>query len=402
MTGADATIQNVMRLGWQAYEKFHPLPDYVRFAVSALLACRTAVLGGHIQSCPDLHFERHWYNSCKHRLCPQCAYILVERWLQKQKARLLGTDHFHVIFTVPHELNEIWLLNVKVMTGILFKAVRDTLFDFIEDERHVGGTPGIIASLHTWSQTVLLHIHLHCLIVGGALGQDGTWREPKRRDTFLPYKAVMVKYRGKLLAHVDAAIKKGEVRLPADMSMQQWTNLKNKLGRKVKWNVNFRERYKNGRGVTIYMARYLRGGPVSNHRIVECDDKEVVFTYRINGEKSNKKDKMRLPIAKFIQRYLLHVPVPHLKRVHYYGLYAPSNKDKLDACRKMFGQLPVEETEFLTWQEYCEKQGEAHPERCPECGKKLVMVESIPPARKRESKFPYDSGRAIFCGAAIG
>lgn len=401
MTGTNATIQNIMRLGWPAYEKFHSLPGYVRFAVSALLACRTAVLGGHVQGCPDRHFKRHWYNSCKHRLCPQCAYILVERWLQKQRARLLGTDHYHVIFTVPHELNEIWLLNSKIMTGILFKAVRDTLFDFIEDESHVGGTPGIIASMHTWSQTIILHIHLHCLITGGALGQDGTWRQPKR-DTLLPYKAVMIKYRGKFLAYIDAAIKQEQIRLPACMNRQQWVNLRNKLGRKVKWNVNFRERYTSGLGVVVYLARYLRGGPISNHRILKCDGKEVAFTYRINGEKSNKKSKMTLPIGQFIQRYLLHVPVPHLKRVHYYGLYGPGNKDKLDACRKMFGQLPVGETEFLTWQEYCEKQGEQHPERCPECGKKLIVLETVPSERKRESKFLPHNGQAIFCGSAIG
>jgi hypothetical protein len=184
--------------------------------------------------------------------------------------------------------------------------------------------------------------------------------------------------------------------------MQQWSNLKNKLGRKVKWNVNFRERYASGRGVAVYLARYLRGGPISNHRILECNGKEVVFAYRINGEKTNKKSKMTLSIDRFIQRYLLHVPVPHVKRVHYWGLYGPTNKVRLDACRKMFGQLPVEETEFLTWQEYCEKQGDAHPERCPECGKQLVMIETIPPARKRESKFLPDSGQAIFCGVAFG
>lgn len=283
MSEANATIQGILRRGWQTYNKIHPLPGYVRDAVSDLLACRTAALGGHVQGCPDRHFKRHWYNSCKNRLCPQCANILVERWLQKQKARLIGTDHYHVIFTVPHQLNDIWLHNVRIMSDILFQAVRDTLFDFIEDEKHVGGTPGIISSLHTWSQTVMLHIHLHCLVTGGALGKDGSWRKPKR-GSFLPFKAVMVKYRGKLLAYIDSAIDKGEIQLPTGMNRQQWVNLRNKLGRKVKWNVNFRERYKDGRGVAIYLARYLRGGPISNSRVISCDDNEVTFNYRVNGE----------------------------------------------------------------------------------------------------------------------
>lgn len=399
MKGCDATIQIIMQLGWQAYEKIHPLPGYVRDAVAALLACRTSALGGHVQGCPDGHFKRHWYNSCKHRLCPQCAYILVERWLHKQKARLLGTDHQHVIFTIPHELNEIWLLNVKVMSDLLFRAVRDTLFNFIEDEKHIGGTPGIISSLHTWSQTLILHVHIHCLITWGALGSDGTWRTPKR-SSFLPYTAVMIKFRGKFLDFINTAIENDLIELPPEMTRQKWSNLRNKLGRKVEWNVNFRERYRNGHGVATYLARYLRGGPISNHRIISCDNDQVTFTYRINGEKRNKKGILPLSISQFIQRYLLHVPVPHSKRVHYYGLYAPGNKDKLNICRKMFGQLPVTETEFLTWQEYCEKRGNDHPEQCPECGKKLVQIETIQSGRKRQSKFIYQCGQSIVCGAA--
>jgi Putative transposase/Transposase zinc-binding domain len=399
MKDTGATIQNILRIGWESYEHLHCLPKYILSAVSALLSCRTAALGGHVQGCPDGHFHRHWYNSCKHRLCPQCAYILIERWLQKQKARLLGTDHYHVIFTIPHELNDIWLQNVKIMTGLLFRAVRDTLFDFIEDEKHVGGTPGIIASLHTWSQTLILHLHVHCLITCGGLDSSGTWQKPKR-STFLPYKAVMIKYRGKLLDYIDIAVRKGEIMLPPDMSRQQWINLRNKLGRKVKWNVNFRERYKGGQGVVTYLARYLRGGPISNHRIISCDNGKVRFSIRMNGSNSGKKSIMTLPVAEFIQRYLLHVPVPHAKRVRSYGLYASGNQDKLDECRKIFGQLPVADTEFLTWHEYCEKRGETHPEQCPICGKRLIILEAIPRSNEQKTKFIPIGGHALFYRAA--
>jgi hypothetical protein len=139
-----------------------------------------------------------------------------------------------------------------------------------------------------------------------------------------------------------------------------------------------------------YLARYLRGGPIANHRIVSCENGEVKFSYRINGKKSNKKDFMTLPISQFIQRYLLHVPVPKSQNVRYYGLYAPGKKDELEKCRKMLGQLPVSETEFLTWQEFCKKQGEEHPELCPECGKKLICLDKIP--AEREILKQYDIG----------
>lgn len=402
---AESTIKTILQQGWDDFKRTHPLPGYVRDAVEALLACRTAFLGGHIQGCPDGHFKRHWYNSCKHRLCPQCAYIQVERWLLKQKARLLGTDHQHIIFTIPHELNDLWLLNVVAMTNLLFLSVRDTLLDFMTDKKHVGGLPGIIASLHTWSQTLILHVHIHCLITAGGLGEDGKWHKPKR-STLLPYKAVMAKFRGKLLDRIGKAIDKGLIELPVGMDQQQWINLKNKLGRKVKWNVNFRERYTHGEGVVTYLARYLRGGPIANHRIIDCEDKEVTFRYRINGETSHKQGIMNLSVEQFIQRYLLHVPAPKSQSVRYYGLYAPSKKDVLDKCREMFGQLPVKETEFLDWQEFCHERGDEHPEVCPQCGKRLVRLEEIPAVRRKTApkeawgvplKFPIHVAGEIHC-----
>jgi len=370
-----------MQLGWEAFEKKHPLPEHVRNAVSSLLACRTALLGGHIQGCPDGHFTRHWYNSCKHRICPQCAYIQIERWLVKQKNRLLDCDHYHVIFTIPHQLNDIYLVNVHKFTNLFFQSVKDTLFDFLQDPKHMGGTPGIIASLHSWNQLLRLHLHIHCLITGGGLTADNQWRKPKR-DTLLPYTAVMVKFRGKLLDRLDRAIEQEKITLPSGMSKQKWKNLKNKLGRKIPWNVNFRERYSHGKGVVMYLARYLRGGPISNGRILSCTEQEVTFKYR-DKDKAKKTAIKTLPLKKFIRRYLLHVPMPRSKAVRSYGLYYPGKRKELDQARSLLGQPPIQEADFLTWQEFFEKQQEREeqPQRCPVCDKQLVCLEEIPPDR---------------------
>ncbi len=121
------TLQAIFQDAFPAYEQRHALPAHVRRAAHALMQCRTAALGGHIQACPDGHVARVWYNSCRHRSCPQCAYLQTERWLTLQQARLLACDHSHVIFTLPHDLNSLWLANVPVMTTLLFQAVRDTL-----------------------------------------------------------------------------------------------------------------------------------------------------------------------------------------------------------------------------------------------------------------------------------
>ena len=143
----DPTIQSIFIIGYAAFDQGHRLPAYVRKAAHSIMACRTSILGGHIQSCPDGHFHRIWYNSCKHRMCPMCAFLQVQRWLAKQKARILNCDHYHVIFTIPDELHFLWRLNTEVMTDILFSCARDTLFELLEDKRYLGARPGIIATL---------------------------------------------------------------------------------------------------------------------------------------------------------------------------------------------------------------------------------------------------------------
>lgn len=164
-----ATVQDILQQGFTSYAATQPLPDYVRHAAHALMACRTAALGGHVQACPEKHFHRIWYNSCRHRLCPQCTFIQIERWLAKQKARLLRSDHYHVIFTIPDDLNALWLKNTKQMMTLLFSAAQKTLFELLGDPKYLGATPGVIAALHTWGQTLVLHPHLHCLVTGGGL-----------------------------------------------------------------------------------------------------------------------------------------------------------------------------------------------------------------------------------------
>jgi hypothetical protein len=192
------TLQAIFQAAYPAYEQTHPLPSYVRKAARAIMQCRTAALGGHVQACPDGHMSRIWDNSCRHRSCPQCAYLQTERWLALQRARLLACDHYHVIFTLPHDLNPLWLANVPVMSTLLFQAVRDTLVELLADPKYLGAQPGIIAALHTWSQTLVLHPHVHCLVTGGGLPPAGQWGAV-RHGFLLPARVVMAVFRGKML-----------------------------------------------------------------------------------------------------------------------------------------------------------------------------------------------------------
>jgi hypothetical protein len=377
------TLQDIFSVSYPEYERTHALPAHVRRAARAIMQCRTAALGGHVQACPDGHMARVWYNSCRHRSCPQCAYLQTERWLALQRARLLACDHYHVIFTLPHELNPLWLANVPVMTTLLFQAVRDTLGTLLADPKYLGAQPGIIAALHTWSQTLLLHPHLHCLVTGGGLTPAGQW-VAVRHGFLLPARVVMAIFRGKMLDAIRQTCARGELALPEPMRPQQLVNLLNRLGHptKTKWKVRIMERYRYGAGVVTYLARYLRGGPIKNARLVAWDGERVTFLYRVRSTETDEGtpalQRMTLSVADFLQRWLQHVPVPQTRVVRSYGLYHPMHAEALTLCRTALGQPPVVVPARLDWLTVCAQRGEAHPERCPACGQLLVCTGVIP------------------------
>jgi hypothetical protein len=377
------TLQDIFQAEFPAYEQTHPLPWSVRQAGRAIMRCRTAVLGGHVQSCPDGHVSRIWYNSCKHCSCPQCAFVQIERWLEKQKARLLDCDHYHGIFTLPHDLNALWLANVPLMRSLLFASVRDTLLELLGDPKYLGARPGIISGLHTWGQTLVLHPHLHCLVTGGGLRPEGSGVSV-RNGYLLPGRVVMAVFRGKMLDALRRAFHRGALALPAAMRPQSFFNLLNRLGhqKKTRWNVRIMERYPHGRGVATYLARSLRGGPIKNSRLVSFDGQAVTLVYQQNHDTpvagSGRREPRRLPVGDFLQRVLLHVPAPHTQVVRFYGLYYHSKAEALAVCRTPLGQPPLAVPVRLDWQTYWAQRGEEHPERCPRCGQLLVCSAIIP------------------------
>lgn len=377
------TLQDIFQLGYPEYECTHPLPAHVRKAARAIMHCRTAVLGGHVQACPDGHISRIWYNSCRHRSCPQCAFIQVERWLATQRARLLACDHYHVIFTIPHDLNPLWLGTTPLLTPLLFQTVRETLLTLLADPQYLGAQPGIIAALHTWGQTLVLHPHIHCLVTGGGLTADGQWKAV-RNGFLLPVRVAMAIFRGKFLAALRTAWQRDDLQLPEDLRPQAFLNLLNRLGhpKKTRWNVHIQERYPHGTGVATYLARYMRGGPIKNPRLVACDGETVTFRYIENhtqaAEASGRQHQMTLPIGDFLQRVLQHVPPPGTQVVRSWGLYHARHADALTVCRAQLDQPPVVLPVRLDWQTVCAQRGDAHPEQCPICGQLLVCTMVLP------------------------
>jgi Putative transposase len=228
---------------------------------------------------------------------------------------------------------------------------------------------------------LVLHPHLRGLVRGGGLTAEGQWRAV-HNGLLLPARVVMAVLRGKLLAAIRQGVAHGRLTLPAGKSGQQWENLLNKLGR-TKWHVHIRERSPHGDGVLTYRARYRRGVPLANQRLVSCEHGVVTFRYRVNGEAgaSQRSGLLTGPIAEFLRRYLQHVPGPGTKVVRCYGLYAPTKGAELARCRGQLGQGSVVQPPVLDWQTACRNRGDDHPDRCPVCGRVLVCLGVILPAR---------------------
>ena len=344
--------------------------------------CRTAVLGGHVQRCPNGHIERVWYNSCRHRACPQCNGLAKEQWLERTRARLLDCAHWHVVFTIAHQLNVLWMLKKAVMMDALFAAARDTLLELLGDTRYLGAQAGMLLALHTWNRDMGLHTHIHALVSEVGV-KDGQWVTPKRSH-FLPARVAMCLFRGKLLARLRALHRAGALRLPEELSAERLVSLINRLGRKVKWNMLVCERYAHARGLSVYLARYTKGAPFANSQIAYADQTQVIFRYSPHAHTGQDKAAATLKLSpeSFIARMLAHVPEPACHTLRYYGLYAHAKNAELNAARALHGQQPAAPPEPIQWQDYLARFPRAlAAAHCPLCHARLMRAALIAPRR---------------------
>jgi len=371
------SVQEIFKLGFEHYAMTHRMALRAHKAARAILRCRTDALGAHVQRCPEGHFERLQYHSCRHRSCPKCAALPKARFAERQGARLLGCDHYHVIFTLPHELNELWSHNRAEMTEALFSAVRGTLLALLCDPRHLGATPGLVLALHTWGRTLSRHPHVHALISAGGLSAAGAWKAIES-DYLLPVRAVKALYRGKFLARLWARLKHDALRLPAALSREDLERLLHDLATRS-WNVRIERRYPHGRGVLRYLARYVKGGPIDNRRLLRADARSVAFRYKDHRDGAQKI--LRLSTPEFIARILWHVPEAHRHTVRYGGLYAPRARETRERARRALGQSNEAPHAVLDWQRFLSRLGRANHTRCPTCGAALVRGAALAPRR---------------------
>jgi hypothetical protein len=382
----ELTIQRLLQEHYEDFATRHPISTDTHRAAMMMQYCRTAKLGGHINSCPEGHFHQIAYNSCRHRSCPQCAWLPREQWLLGWKNRLLPCPHQHCVFTLPHRLNPIWRYNKRAFGDLLFRSASESLRELLSDPKYLGGRVGLLCALHTWNQTLDEHVHLHVLVTAGGLGPEGQWLEPKK-SCLLPRKVLMLKFRGKFQALLKEAVAAGKIRLPPSMTPEDLPRLLAELTR-VAWNVKILERYRSGAGVATYLARYLKGGPIGNSRLKKVEDGRVFFRYRLGGHEGGDgklQGVTSLPIDQFIGRLLEHVPPHRYQAVRGYGLYSGNQHSRRGEAQAALG-IPTAQAEAalqpLTWQQWCEQAGLVRPCRCPHCGATLISHSPFEPGQR--------------------
>ena len=336
-TKGGVELADIFRAYGESYRRNHPLPVSHLKIMQAVEHCRTAALGGHLEQCDRCGFERPAYNSCRNRHCPKCQSLAKVKWLDKQKSETLPVGYFHLVFTLPHELNGLILTNKQILLSHLFKAVGETLVDF--GHTRLGGQIGFITVLHTWNQTLLDHFHLHCLVPAGALSVDQKRWRPARKNFLFPVKALSIVFRGKFLDLLKKAFDRNKLLLVGQTASLAFNLLINALRNKP-WIVYAKKPFGSPVHVLDYLGRYTHRVALSNDRILSAHNREVTFSYR-NRKDQNRKKTMTLDAHEFMRRFLLHVIPKGFVRVRHFSFLTNRSKGLLAKCRQLLDVDPA-------------------------------------------------------------
>ena len=366
-------LADIFRSHGESYRRAHRSPLSHLKVMRAVSVCRTKELGGHLKKCDTCGFEHPTYNSCRNRHCPKCQSLAKAKWLKKQTSELLPTGHFHLVFTLTHELNRLVLAHKRVLLNILFQAVSETLLEF--GRTHLRGELGFIAVLHTWDQLLKDHFHLHCLIPAGALSFDQSRWVKARKNFLFRVENLSRVFRGKFLDLMTKAIRQGKLPSPT-------LRLSN-----TEWVVYAKKPFASPQQVLDYLGRYTHRVALSNDRILCVKDGQVTFTYRDRKDKDRLKT-MTLPAQEFIRRFLLHVLPDGFMRIRHFGFLANRAKKRaLPQCRKLLGLNPaLPEIPKKSPQDLMLELTGIDISRCPRCKQgTMVIVAELPKPR------PWDS-----------
>lgn len=369
-------VAEILRTHGEAYQERYVLSPGQSRVLRNLQACRTELLGGHLDVCNRCGWEVPAYNSCRDRHCPKCQSVEQARWVRARLERVLPTAYFHVVFTVPSELQPLARRNQALFYGLLFRAASGTLLELGHDPARLGATLGITAVLHTWTRALHYHPHVHCIVTGGGLALDGSrWvHSPQKSRYLFPVRVLSRLFRGKFLALLADAVDRGEVTHPGhavddEGEREAFSLLKAQLYRK-EWVVYAKRPFAGPQQVFRYLGLYTHRVGISNYRLLRHEDGQVTFATK-NGNTAT------VAGVEFVRRFLQHVLPKRFVKIRHFGLHAAGNVNgKLARAREL---LPSPNSDTAPSAEpsqtFLDDLSEATPDlaRCPRCGEGTLV-----------------------------
>jgi hypothetical protein len=373
-------LADVFNLFGDEYRKNHKLPLQQKKVMFAIESCRTSRLGGHIDVCDSCEYKRISYNSCRNRHCPKCQNLNKEKWVDKLASSLLPVKYFHIVFTIPSELNRLCLVNQKILYDILFHSASETILTLAKDKKHLGALSGLVAVLHTWGQNLMDHPHLHTLVPAGGwcdvnakLGQAtnyGYWKNCKK-NFFVHVKVISKMFRGKFLHALNKAYLNGDLKFEGEIKpLAQIGNFKSLLSNMYtkKWVVYSKDSLKNSSAIIKYLGNYSHRIAITNNRIKSITNETISFDWK-DYKDDGKRKLMNLNHAEFIRRFLLHVLPPRYCKIRYYGIFSSRNrKTILQQCKRIMAKKSVKSILIgLSWSEILKITNGIDLLKCPHC-----------------------------------
>jgi hypothetical protein len=378
-------LADVVRRYGARYRQTHLVSGPQEIVLRAIARCRTAALGGHVEACDACGTTRVAYNSCRNRHCPKCQGRARAKWLAAQQALLLPVPYFHLVFTLPHELNALLRVNPRRLYALLFRAAAATLQTFARDDRHLGAELGVTAVLHTWGQPLTQHVHVHCVVTGGGLSADGQRWVSSRPGFLFPVRALSQVFRGTFLAGLRRLRARARLRFAGECAAlaepAPWTRWLQTL-RRCDWVVYAKPPFGGPERVLRYLSRYTHRVAIANERLLFVGDGLVRFRWKDYAHGYREKV-MTLAADEFLRRFLLHVVPRGFMRIRHFGLLANRHRaTKLARCRDLLGASRAPASGAPV--ECPAAEVPAAPltvsARCPSCGSgPLRIVETLAP-----------------------
>ena len=374
-------VADILRERLDQYRETHRLSPRQQRTANALVRCRTAALGGFGSQCDACGAMTIQYASCRNRHCPKCQTLAQTRWVERQCERLLDIGYWHVVFTLPHELNPLARHQSALVYRLLFMAASQTLLEFGRNPRWLGGEIGVTMVLHTWGQNLGQHIHVHAIVTGGALSHDRERWLPARDNFLFPSRALSSVFRGKYLDFLAQAHRGGELSLSGTDGIDDANDFDcpTTALRSLDWVVYAKPPFANAAHVLAYLGRYTHKVAIANHPLVDFDGEHVRFRWRDYADRNRRKT-MRLHADEFVRRFLLHVLPRGFTRLRHYGLLANRGRDKkLALCRALIDQPPPPPREPETPQAMMLRLTGIDITQCRHCGRGTLRVNVLLP-----------------------